>query len=77
MEERTNMEGVREASAPIYCTDYPITRLGDVPGKPAPVRKCRLLSYDGNKYCTILVDGLVVTIKRGYVKELSEGDDRG
>lgn len=48
-------------------TDYPIIELGDVPNKLAPVRKCKVLSYDGDKYCEILVSGIKTSIKSGYL----------
>lgn len=48
-------------------TDYPITDLGDRPGAPAPIRACRIVSYDGNKYAQVLVGGYVVEIKAGYL----------
>ena len=48
-------------------TDHPIIALGDKPGEEAPVRQVRLLEYDGNKYCRILVDGVEVEIKAGYL----------
>jgi len=48
-------------------TDYPILRMGDVSGKPAPVRKCTVLSYDGNKYCRVKVSRYVEEIKAGYI----------
>jgi len=37
-------------------TDYPFEALGDTSGQPAPFRKVRVLSYDGNKYCEVLVE---------------------
>jgi|GEM_PF-6781189 len=48
-------------------TDYPLVELGDQPNTPAPQRRCTLLSYDGNKYCTVLIDGNSFSIKRGYI----------
>lgn len=48
-------------------TDYPITRLGDKPGREAPVRQCTILSYDSDKYCEILVEGIVESVKAGYL----------
>jgi hypothetical protein len=50
-------------------TDYPIAELGDAPGRAAPIRSVRLVSYDGDKYVRVLVDGLRadVEIKAGYV----------
>ena len=48
-------------------TDYPILQLGDEPFETAPVREAEVLSYDGDKYCRILVGGVKDTIKRGYL----------
>lgn len=42
-------------------TDYPFTELGDIPNQKAPVRRIRVLSYDGNKYCKIDVEGKYLT----------------
>jgi len=36
-------------------TDYPFTELGDTAGEEAPIRKCKILTWDRNKYCDILV----------------------
>lgn len=48
-------------------TDYPILRMGDKPGEFAPIRKCKVLSYDGNKYCQVKVGRYVEEIKSGYI----------
>lgn len=51
-------------------TDYPILALGDVPGVQAPVRRVRVLSYDGNKYATVAVmpdETIRDSIKAGYL----------
>ncbi len=49
-------------------TDYPIANLGDAPGKIAPIRLCRVLAYDRNKYCVIRIGFLTVSgIKRCYL----------
>lgn len=48
-------------------TDYPITELGDEPGKEAPIRPARLLEYDGDKYVICDVEGLTVEFKSGYL----------
>lgn len=50
-----------------FYTDYPIQELGDILGKAGPVRECSLLSYDGDKYVDILVEGVEKSIKRFYV----------
>jgi len=36
-------------------TDYPLAELGDTPGEKAHIRKCKILTWDRNKYCDILV----------------------
>lgn len=48
-------------------TDYPITELGDKPHQVAPIRPLTVISYDGNKYCEILVEGITKEIKAGYI----------
>jgi len=48
-------------------TDYQILQLGDKVGAPAPVRHVHVLSYDGDKYATIEVNGAVVLVKSGYL----------
>ena len=48
-------------------TDYPFTFLGDIPHNEAPIRKCIVITYDGNKYCDILVEGHRTNIKAGYI----------
>lgn len=48
-------------------TDYPFTSLGDTAGKRAPVREIEVLSYDDDKYCTIMVCGEKHEIKSGYI----------
>jgi len=48
-------------------TDYPIRDLGDSPNEIAPIREVEVLSYDGNKYCMILVDGVTTEVKSGYL----------
>lgn len=37
-------------------TDYPFTAIGDNAGEPAPFRNVRVISYDGRKYCEIIVE---------------------
>lgn len=48
-------------------TDYPITELGDHENEEAPIRQCEVLSYDKNKYLIIMVDGVKLEVKAGYV----------
>lgn len=48
-------------------TDYPIEELGDQPGKRAPVREVAVLSYDGDKYCEVKVEGVTAWVKTGYI----------
>ena len=48
-------------------TDCPIVVLGDVAGKMAHVRQVEILSYDGNKYCQVAVEGILTDIKAGYL----------
>lgn len=48
-------------------TDYPIEELGDTPGQLSPIRECTVYSYDGNKYCSVEVEGVRKQIKAGYI----------
>ena len=52
-------------------TDYPMPFLGDKKGEIAPTREVEVLSYDGNKYCVILVKSpnqiVKAEIKAGYL----------
>ncbi len=48
-------------------TDYPIRALGDKSFEPAPIRACRVISYDGNKRALVIVDGYLAEIKAGYL----------
>ena len=44
-------------------TDYPFTELGDISGKKAPIRHVHVTSYDGDKYATVIVDGIESSVK--------------
>ena len=48
-------------------TDYSITELGDTEGRLAPIREVTVFSYDGNKYCSVEVEGVRKQIKAGYI----------
>ena len=48
-------------------TDYPFKELGDEPYRKAPIRKVSVLSWDGDKYCRIIVDGFETEVKAGYL----------
>ena len=50
-----------------YYTDYPFVELGDSGGKPAPIRECFPLDWDGDKYVSIEVGDHVKVIKAGYI----------
>jgi hypothetical protein len=50
-----------------YWTDYPVVALGDTPSELAPIRECEPLSYDGDKYVTVRVQGIVTDFKSGYL----------
>jgi hypothetical protein len=51
----------------ILYTDYPFTELGDTPHKRAPIREVKPLSYDGDKYVKVLVEGVQSELKCGYL----------
>lgn len=48
-------------------TDYPFVSLGDIAGEEAPVRECKVVAYDKNKYCKVIVDGKFEEVKSGYL----------
>ena len=48
-------------------TDYPILELGDIAGEEAPIREVKILYYDGDKRCKVIVQGLEEEIKTGYL----------
>ena len=54
-------------------TDYPIVGLGDLDGQTAPIRRVKVIDYDGDKYATVEVydsDGNVAvttSFKAGYI----------
>ena len=69
-------------------TDYPFTELNDVAGKKAPIRQVKILTYDWNKYCNVLVlfkdedgdlCGHLDSVKSGYIYKrevrLDDADD--
>ncbi len=48
-------------------TDYPFVWLGDKEYEKAPIREIEVVSYDGDKYCRIIVEGKETSIKAGYI----------
>jgi len=48
-------------------TDYPFEELRDIAGKKAPMRQVTVLSYDGDKYCKVFCNALVLEVKAGYL----------
>ncbi len=48
-------------------TDEPIVELGDKVGYEAPIREVQVLSFDGNKYFTVQVNGVTIKLKVGRV----------
>lgn len=48
-------------------TDYPILELGDISGEEAPIREVKILYYDGDKRCKVIVEGVQEEIKTGYL----------
>ena len=51
----------------IAYTDYPLLHLGDIAGKPAPVRKVKVVAYDGDKYAVCNLNNKSFSIKAGYL----------
>lgn len=58
----------------IACTDYPFVQLGDIPGKPAPIRKVQVVGYDDDKYVRVRLIHAEETIKRGYLYTDATGE---
>jgi len=48
-------------------TDYPILELGDNPNEEAPIREVKVISYDSDKRCKVIVQGVTEYIKTGYL----------
>lgn len=50
-------------------TDYPFAAAGDAPGQIAPIRRAKALGWDGDKYCTVEVEGVPgrQSVKIGYL----------
>ena len=52
----------------ILYTDYPFREFGDKPySSTTPIRTIIPLSYDGNKYCTVMHGTTKIELKIGYV----------
>lgn len=51
----------------IAYTDYPVPELGDKFYTKAPMRECYVLSYDGENYCEVIVDGRKEVIKSSKI----------
>jgi hypothetical protein len=67
-------------------TDYPFLELGDTGSEEAPIRKCKILTWDRNKYCGVLVyffddygdlRGHIANIKQYYLYKNDERIDNG
>lgn len=52
-------------------TDYPFKELGDKPCEIAPIRRVRVMSYDGNKYAYTIVQDIETSVKCGYLYQQS------
>ena len=48
-------------------TDYPFTELGDIAYQQAPIREVKVIDYDGDKYCTVIVEDRKLDVKAGYL----------
>lgn len=51
----------------VLYTDYPFAALGDTPCQAAPIREVSLISYDGDKYAEISVEGIKQWVKLAYL----------
>ena len=50
-----------------YYTDHPFTSLGDTENCIAPIRRIKLIQYDGDKYCKVAYGSAEEWIKTGYI----------
>lgn len=50
-----------------YWTDYPITELGDIPHKIAPVRECKVIRWLGARWLIAEAEGVQFKTKKFYV----------
>lgn len=54
-------------------TDMPLNEFGDKYGKPSPTRECKIIDYDDNKYCEVVVYddksefSTTAIVKTGYI----------
>lgn len=49
-------------------TDYPMKELGDIPGKPAPIRRVTVIDFDLDKYAYVRTkEGHEESVKAGYL----------
>lgn len=48
-------------------TDYPFVEFGDTANAIAPVREVQIIAFDGDKYATVVVEGIELEIKAGYL----------
>jgi len=54
-----------------YYTDCPLNELGDIPHQQAPLRKVKLIDFDGDKWCKVEVEGIVADVKYFYLYSLT------
>lgn len=54
-------------------TDYPVKELGDKEYVIAPMREVDVISYDGHKYCKVVVEGITRNIKARYLYNEAKG----
>ena len=54
-----------------YYTNYPLNELGDIPHQQAPLRKVKLIDFDGDKWCRVEVEGIVANVKYFYLCKLT------
>ena len=50
-----------------YFTDCTFVELNDKPNQPAPIRKVKLLDFDGDKWCKVEVEGIIAEVKYFYL----------
>ena len=54
-----------------YYTNYPFNELGDIPHQQAPLRKVKLIDFDGDKWCKVEVERIVANVKYFHLRRLT------
>jgi hypothetical protein len=66
MTEDYNTDGYTPTKG-YYFTDCAFVELKDTPNKPAPLRKVKLIDFDGDKWCKVQIDDIIAEVKYFYL----------